>query len=301
MTHMSRAVKAEELLDVQQQADFFISLGQHEQAIEVLQEHINANVQTSALVYLDLFKLYHLLGRESDYERLRTDFGQLFNAKMPEFALYTDASPGLEAYPATLNRIEMLWSSFKVLNVIEESIFRKRDSQIESFDVGAYRELLLLYAIAKEVVSQHEGGGQAQAKGAQENGVAFESSGNTGTGHFHSTSIQPPSASAVNYLGRQDAAVLSKSSQRLGLDIDLSDLLSDQSAHGIDSAKPGEEAESDAQFFTEFANGVTITKNTALHDASTSTLPTSQMGNLIDFETSDSSIQEIERQGRPRS
>ena len=33
-----RMVKAEELVDIQQQADFFMSLGQADQAIEVLRE-----------------------------------------------------------------------------------------------------------------------------------------------------------------------------------------------------------------------------------------------------------------------
>ena len=50
-------------------------------------------------------------------------------------------------------RIVALWPSHKVLEVIEESIFRKPGSvEGEAFDLDAYRELLLLYAIAKEVV-----------------------------------------------------------------------------------------------------------------------------------------------------
>ncbi|MFZ9511443.1 MAG: hypothetical protein ACO27H_10740, partial [Burkholderiaceae bacterium] len=35
-----RSVSAEELMDIQQQADFFVSLGQHDQAIDVLRTHI---------------------------------------------------------------------------------------------------------------------------------------------------------------------------------------------------------------------------------------------------------------------
>ncbi|MES2944244.1 MAG: hypothetical protein V4772_15345, partial [Pseudomonadota bacterium] len=151
MTHMSRAVKAEELFDVQQQADFFISLGQNEQAIEVLRNHIEDSGQTSAMVYLDLFNLYHQLHRQADYEALREDFNQRFNAKIPSFEFYTLGSLGLEAYQGALSRIVALWPSPKVLEVIEESIFRGADSNAEAFDLEAYRELLLLYSIAKEI------------------------------------------------------------------------------------------------------------------------------------------------------
>ena len=81
LMHPSRAVKAEELFDVQQQADFFVSIGQHEQAIEVLRIHIAENIETSALVYLDLFNLYHQLKRPAEYEALRETFNQRFNTQ----------------------------------------------------------------------------------------------------------------------------------------------------------------------------------------------------------------------------
>ncbi len=55
----SRVAAAEELFDIQEQADFFMSLDQPEQAIEVLKNHITENVETSALAYMDLFDIYH--------------------------------------------------------------------------------------------------------------------------------------------------------------------------------------------------------------------------------------------------
>ncbi|RYG13956.1 MAG: hypothetical protein EON92_03885, partial [Burkholderiales bacterium] len=152
---MSRAVNAEELFDIQQQADFFMSLGQHDQAIEVLKNHISDNVETSALAYLDLLKIYHSLERRADYDLLRADFNRVFNAQVPLFDSYSDASNGLESYQTAMSRIEALWPSAKVLEIIEESIFRKPGTgDGEAFDLEAYRELLLLYAIAKDVVDR---------------------------------------------------------------------------------------------------------------------------------------------------
>ena len=151
--HSLRAVKAVELFDVQQQADFFVSLGQYEQAIDVLRSNIGENSQTSAVVYLDLFNLYHQLGRQADYDALRKDFNQFFNAKIPDIDLYNNLSRGLETYQVVLTRIKLLWNSPKILDIIETSIFKKPDANSDVFELEAYRELLLLYAVAKEVIT----------------------------------------------------------------------------------------------------------------------------------------------------
>ncbi len=223
---LSRAVNAEELFDIQQQADFFVSLGQHEQAIEVLKNHISDNVETSALAYLDLLKIYHTLERRADYDLLREDFNRVFNAQVPLFDSYTAESNGLEAYQTAISRIEALWPSAKVLEVIEESIFRKPGTgDGEAFDLEAYRELLLLYAIAKDVVERREDSLDFEASGPPS--IPPEA-GDSGPGHgrFSATSIQP--LSAINYAATGTAELLPeipmpKPSPRLGLDIDLDD------------------------------------------------------------------------------
>ncbi len=148
-----RSMNTEELFDVHQQADFFVSLGQHEQAIGVLMSHIRDNPETSALAYLDLFSIYHQQGREAQYNQLRDEFQSVFNADVPEFAAFNDVGRGLEKYAATLGRIEQLWGSADSITLIEELIFRRPDEAVEGepFDLEAYKELLLLFAIALEV------------------------------------------------------------------------------------------------------------------------------------------------------
>lgn len=247
LSHASRAIKAEELFDVQQQADFFVSLGQHEQAIQVLRNHIAENLQTSALVFLDLFNLYHQLKRQADYEALREDFKQRFNAEVPAFDLYTDAGPGLEAYDAALARIEAIWPSPRVLEIIEESIFRGPDASEKPFGLEAYRELLLLFAIAKEII-----GTSSNTDGTLPNDD-FSEAWLIGTVpiplKFVSTSIQPLSASAA-YDGQPEtltglSSVLPKASPRLGLDINLDEFSGD--AQNLLSG-----VESDSHFFAQF-------------------------------------------------
>jgi len=219
---MSRAVNAEELLDIQQQADFFLSLGQHEQAIELLKNHISDNVETSALAYLDLLKIYHSLDRREDYDLLRGDFNRVFNAQVPVFDSYTVESYGLEAYHTAMSRIEALWPSAKVLEIIEESIFRKPGAGAgEAFDLEAYRELLLLYAIAKDVVDRQPDSMDFEYSSTPPDLGDLPSAKAT---RFSATSIQPLSASNYSETNAADLLPeirLPKPSPRLGLDIDL--------------------------------------------------------------------------------
>jgi hypothetical protein len=149
----ARYVNTEELFDVQQQSDFFLSLGQHDQAIAVLSEHIADNPETSALAYLDLLRIYHALDRRDDYARLGQEFERAFNASVPDFEHFSEVGHGLEHYRSTLARIEAQWPRQGTLALIEELVFRKPGTRgDESFDLAAYRELLLLYSVAKEVI-----------------------------------------------------------------------------------------------------------------------------------------------------
>lgn len=219
---VSRSVAAEELFDVQQQADFFVSLGEDEQAIQVLRSHLAESHEPSPLAYLDLFKLYHRLDRREDYDALRDEFNHVFNAGAPPFNQYADAGRGLDAYETAFSRIQSLWPQPKVLDLIEESIFRDaNDDQVEVFDLEAYRELLLLHAIAKELIHRDEAPGASHSE-------------------FRQTSMQPLKADgrvrgrAAMAAGGVDAAVrntepmaldgLATPSAHMGLDINLNDL-----------------------------------------------------------------------------
>lgn len=295
MTNPARAAKAEELFDVQQQADFFVSLGQHEQAIEVLRSHIDDNDQTSALVYLDLFNLYHQLKRRADYEALRENFNQHFNAKIPAFDFYTDASSGLESYQGALTRIEALWPSPKVLEVIEESIFRRPDTSAEAFDVEAYRELLLLYAVAREIINPGAGPDAGMMKfDLPESAYAQDR-----TVKFASTSIQPLSASVLEERPPESMespplleSVLPPASPRLSLDLDLSQLASES------EDPPPSTTDSDFNFFAQFAADIPVDPPASAKAQPAVQTPAPSIGNLIDFESFDSPVKEANRPKR---
>lgn len=209
---VSRSVATEELFDVQQQADFFISLGEDEQAIQVLKNHLAESQEPSPLAYLDLLNLYHRLGRRAEYDALRDRFNEVFNAGAPRYEQFTDKGDGLERYETAMGRIQALWPQPRVLDVIEQSIFRDpSDKDGEVFDLEAYRELLLLHALAKEIIRKD----QSHEKGGEPSQPRF--------GH---TKIQPLKAAAASGAGTptQPQDIIPPASPNLGLDVDLDEL-----------------------------------------------------------------------------
>ncbi|NJS36329.1 MAG: hypothetical protein HC765_07700, partial [Brachymonas sp.] len=67
------------------------------------------------------------------------------------FSAFSQYSKGLEAYPDALAQIQRYWPGPQSLEMIEEMIFRQPDATSQPFDMQAYRELMLLYTLAKNL------------------------------------------------------------------------------------------------------------------------------------------------------
>lgn len=219
---VSRSVATEELFDVQQQADFFVSLGEDDQAIAVLRNHLAESHEPSPLAYLDLFRLYHRLGRRGEYDELREEFNRVFNAGAPPFERYTDKGRGLEAYETAFDRIQALWPQPRVLDLIERSIFRdSEEGETEVFDLEAYRELLLLHAIAKDLV-ERESATQPPVDFQNTNMQPLKAAGKGGA-----ASAAVPLAGNEDSMRRtvpMDLHVIPPASPRVALDVNIEDL-----------------------------------------------------------------------------
>jgi len=151
-------VNPEELFDIQQQAEFFISVGEHQQAIEVLKNHIAEHRETSPLAYLELLQLYHTLSRVDEFAQLRAQFMQSFNAQVPEFSGFHRTGRMLYHYTDALAEIEAAWTSAEVLGLLEKFLFRRTGAEaVEPFDLAAYDDLLLLLSIAQTTPASARG------------------------------------------------------------------------------------------------------------------------------------------------
>ena len=147
-SRQSHRIHPEDLADVQQHADFFVSLGQYAQAIEVLRAYIGDHPTGSPVAYLDLLQIYQSLGQQADYLRLGHVFEGLFNAVVPAPAAFKQTGSSLEDHPEVLQDIEAAWGTPDVLVLLEALVRRTPQAQAGPFALGAYRELLLLHAVA---------------------------------------------------------------------------------------------------------------------------------------------------------
>ncbi|MDP1740474.1 hypothetical protein [Polaromonas sp.] len=106
---------------------------------------------------------------------------------------------GTKAYAAVLLRVQAVWPTRQVFHVLEDALFRDPGNPAEVLTLEEYRELLLLHAVGREIIDSEAGpsGADAVTRGAE-------------------LAMQP------------------RSSPRLGLDIDLSQLSGDDAR----SARP---------------------------------------------------------------
>ena len=98
----ARDVSIEELIDLEQQADFFVVLGQDESAIDLLMAHLRSTGGGSPLPYLKLLEIYRRRGDREAYERTRERFNHRFNAYAPDWEADPQHGRSLEDYPGVV-------------------------------------------------------------------------------------------------------------------------------------------------------------------------------------------------------
>ena len=158
----------EDLFDVLQQAEFFVSIGEHEQAVEGLRRHIAQHANSSPLAYLELLRLYHTLGRASAFDGLRVGFEERFNARVPSFAVFQRGGKSLEDYEADVRRLESLWGSVDIVGELDRLMFRREGvASVDRFDLPAYEDLLLLLAIAQSGPGKGDGAASSSSSGKE--------------------------------------------------------------------------------------------------------------------------------------
>lgn len=147
-----RAINSHELLDARQQADFFMTLGQYEDAIHLLEADIRDKGESNPLVYLDLLKILHTLSRKDEFERYRKEFNKLFTGEVPDYVGFNQTGNRLDQYPEVCREITEAWNTAGALDVIERYLVKSMDGASPChFDLEAYRDLLMLHGVAGRV------------------------------------------------------------------------------------------------------------------------------------------------------
>ncbi len=152
----SSAVKVEEISDVTQEAEFWISMNDPLRAIEILAAQEDSEHPDSPVPWLYLLDLYRMVDDGVKYEHLRARFVACFNARIPEFDEDMANWPrqDLEQFGHVLDRICVLWGSAEACHYLSSLLVDDRHGERTGFDLAVYRDILMLLGIAKELDRQ---------------------------------------------------------------------------------------------------------------------------------------------------
>jgi len=155
---IAEVLTAQALFDVQEQAEFYASIGENDQAIEILQAHIAEHVASAPLAYIELLQLLYRLSRTEAFEEVREKFQTYFNVQVPDFLGFARKGRDLSGYPEVLGQIEALWPTDDVQGLMRNLIVHRpaAESSIR-FDLAAFDDLLMLYNVAQTTPASSRG------------------------------------------------------------------------------------------------------------------------------------------------
>ena len=150
---LTRPVSMDELLDLEQQAEFFVVLGEEDAAVDLLMAHLRSSGGSSPLPYLKLLEIFRRRDDADAYERMRKRFGQRFNAVAPDWGADFERGLELQDYPRVLAKLQQAWAQpLDAMAELESLLFRKHGGEL--FELPAYRDVLMLYAVARDLHRQ---------------------------------------------------------------------------------------------------------------------------------------------------
>jgi len=155
-----QGISIEELLDLEQQVEFFTVLGQDDAALGLLVEHLRSTGGTYPLPYLKLLEIYRSKGDEDSYERTRDRFNQRFNAVVPAWGAPPPRDRHLEDLPEVLSRIEQVWRRpVDAMALLENMLVRTEGGTL--LEMSALGEVLFLFTLARDMHEQEQGSADA--------------------------------------------------------------------------------------------------------------------------------------------
>jgi pilus assembly protein FimV len=152
-TPRGSSVKVEEISDVTQEAEFWISMNDPQRAIEILSAQEKIEQPDSPVPWLFLLDLYRVVKDKDKHDQLRERFIVFFNANIPEYDadLSQVVERHLEDFPHLINRICEIWAGQEIIAYLESLLIDDREGKRAGFDLPVYRDILMLLGIAHEL------------------------------------------------------------------------------------------------------------------------------------------------------
>jgi pilus assembly protein FimV len=142
---------ADDLLDLQQQVDFLLLLGQHEAAAELLAGRLTRGA-SSAMPYLMLMELCQQRGEPEVFAELVKQFEPRFRTLAPSWSQSLARGRSLDACPSVIAHLQVVWAEpGAAMQMLQALLAKGGGPGVQSFDLPAYRDLLTLYSVARDL------------------------------------------------------------------------------------------------------------------------------------------------------
>jgi hypothetical protein len=146
-------IKVEEISDTLQEVEFWMLLNDRSRALEILEPLGKVEKPDSPAPWLYLLDTYADMGDQAKYEALRERCERIFNVRI---AKWEDkdivvSSRGLEEFPHLMEQICKRWKGNQVVKFLENLLVDDRDGARAGFELPAYRDLMLLISLAKDI------------------------------------------------------------------------------------------------------------------------------------------------------
>ncbi|MGK2951395.1 MAG: type IV pilus assembly protein FimV, partial [Thiobacillus sp.] len=140
--------------DILDQAEVYMAHGHGELAIHLLQEHLRETPAESPVPWLLLLDLLHRAGDTEVYAAASAECRSHFNINLNGHPISqeNDIGLGLEAYPHLLEQLVSVWNSPDIDSFFHDLIYDNRGGTRVGFEPSAYRDILMLRAIAQDTL-----------------------------------------------------------------------------------------------------------------------------------------------------
>jgi hypothetical protein len=147
---------ADQLIDLEQQAEFFIVLGQEDSAVDLLDSRLRSGAGQSPLPLLKLLQIHRRRGERDAFDRARDRFERRFGEGAPTWEDGATSGPGLDSHEDIVSRIAAVWATPDEALLLIESYLVHRERPKTPLRLAAFSDLQFLYLLARSL--RDEGG-----------------------------------------------------------------------------------------------------------------------------------------------